>query len=285
MQKILMLRGLPASGKTTYAKELLKQGGWKRVNKDDLRAMVDGGEWGEQNEKFILDIRDTFVLRSLLLGFNVVVDDTNFSAKHKQRMEELVKTWLVGKEVKIEEKFFDVDVEECVKCDAKRANSVGAVVIRDMWKKYISKPVQPPKYSPELPMAVVSDIDGTLAEGTGRGFFEWKRVGEDALKRKIATLVEVYKQNGFVIILVSGRDGCCRGETQEWLRDNHVEYDYLFMREEGDNRKDAIVKKEIYDGEIKGKYNVEFVLDDRDQVVAMWRGEGLTCLQVNYGNF
>jgi hypothetical protein len=57
------------------------------------------------------------------------------------------------------------------------------------------------------------------------------------------------------------------------------------MRKEGDVRKDAIVKGEIYEKNINGKYNVLFVLDDRNQMVEMWRGLGLTCLQVADGDF
>jgi hypothetical protein len=57
------------------------------------------------------------------------------------------------------------------------------------------------------------------------------------------------------------------------------------MRKLNDNRPDDIIKKELYDQYIKGKYFVKFVLDDRDSVVRMWRNEGLLCLQVYYGNF
>jgi hypothetical protein len=57
------------------------------------------------------------------------------------------------------------------------------------------------------------------------------------------------------------------------------------MRQTDDNRKDSIIKEEIYDAHIRGKYNVLFVLDDRDQVVQMWRSLGLTVLQCNEGDF
>ena len=57
------------------------------------------------------------------------------------------------------------------------------------------------------------------------------------------------------------------------------------MRKNGYNKKDSIVKKEIFDEYIKDKYYVEFILDDRNQVVDMWREMGLTCLQVAEGNF
>jgi len=59
----------------------------------------------------------------------------------------------------------------------------------------------------------------------------------------------------------------------------------LFMRPDGDFRADNIVKQEIYDTHIKGKHDVLFVMDDRQQVVDMWRRNGLTCFQVAEGNF
>ena len=57
------------------------------------------------------------------------------------------------------------------------------------------------------------------------------------------------------------------------------------MRPEGDTRKDAILKREIYEREIRNRYNVAYVLDDRDQTVRVWRDLGLTCLQVADGDF
>ena len=58
------------------------------------------------------------------------------------------------------------------------------------------------------------------------------------------------------------------------------------MRPENDNRKDCTVKKELYEKYINGNYYVDFVLDDRDQVVELYRNDiGLLVLQVAYGNF
>ena len=57
------------------------------------------------------------------------------------------------------------------------------------------------------------------------------------------------------------------------------------MRTIGDHRSDFIIKQEIYEREFKGKYNVLYVLDDRNQTVNMWRALGLTCLQVAAGDF
>jgi hypothetical protein len=57
------------------------------------------------------------------------------------------------------------------------------------------------------------------------------------------------------------------------------------MREEGNNEKDSIVKRRLFEDNIRGKYYIEYVLDDRNQVVDMWRNMGLTCLQVAEGDF
>lgn len=58
------------------------------------------------------------------------------------------------------------------------------------------------------------------------------------------------------------------------------------MREAGNNEKDSIIKRRLFDTYIKDKYDIQFVLDDRNQVVDMWRKDlGLCCLQVDYGDF
>ena len=58
------------------------------------------------------------------------------------------------------------------------------------------------------------------------------------------------------------------------------------MRRTGDRRKDSTVKREMYERTVPGTYDVLLVLDDRNQVVDMWRKVlGLPCFQVDYGNF
>lgn len=70
-----------------------------------------------------------------------------------------------------------------------------------------------------------------------------------------------------------------------WLEANNIGYHELLMRNKDDNRKDSIIKKELFDKHIRGRYDVMFVLDDRNQVVEMWRSLGLKCLQVENGDF
>lgn len=135
--------------------------------------------------------------------------------------------------------------------------------------------------------AVLVDIDGTLALRTGdRSPYDWDRVGEDEPNPPVIEMVQIIKAAGrHRIILMSGRDESCRWQTEMWLDAQQVPYDELYMRTEKDNRKDSIVKEELYRQHVDGRYEVAFVIDDRKQVVSMWRGLGLSCFQVAEGNF
>lgn len=283
--KLLMLKGLPASGKTTYAKELVAQG-WKRVNKDDLRAMIDCSKWNKTNEANILEARDLLIIHYLDSGYNVVCDDTNFAPEHADKLSEIADNC----DANFEEKFFDTPINECLKRDAKRGDkSVGGDVIFKMYYKYLRKPtLNIGDLSTELESgkecAYIFDMDGTLALMKDRSPFDWARVGEDELNVAVGATLVVLAQHAKIII-VSGRDGVCVKETADWLKKYNIPYDHLYMRPQGDVRPDQIVKKEIYEQFIKDKYITIGVFDDRDSVVSIWRSLGLTCFQCDYGNF
>lgn len=84
---------------------------------------------------------------------------------------------------------------------------------------------------------------------------------------------------------MSRRDGLARRATQAWLARHEIPHDALFLRTARDNRRDSIVKRDIFDRLVRRTWQVRGVLDDRDQVVRMWRGLGLTCAQVGPGDF
>lgn len=87
------------------------------------------------------------------------------------------------------------------------------------------------------------------------------------------------------IIIVSGRVDELKKDTEEWLKKFDVPYHQIHMRPRNDHRSDTIVKKEIFNKKIKDNFEIAFVLDDRQKVVDMWRGEGLTVLQCAPGDF
>lgn len=285
--KVLILQGLPASGKSTYARQLVDTGQYVRVNKDDMRALYHNGKHSKGRESFVINMRNTAILAALTAGQSVVVDDTNLNPIHEQTIRALVHDWnLTAKTaVDVETKFFDTPLETCIARDLQRAASVGERVIRGMYTQYLAP--QPARYIPpeNAPQAILCDIDGTLAHMDTRSPYDWERVGEDTLDMTVASILDVYHQRGVKIVLLSGRDGICRPHTEAWLRRWQVPYDSLYMRTPHDNRKDTLIKQELFESHIRATYHVLFVLDDRNQVVEMWRGLGLKTLQVAAGDF
>lgn len=294
-KKVILTRGLPGSGKSSWAKEFVLQhpNEYKRVNMDDMRVMLDNKlVVSKDAEKFMKRMRDILIIEALKDDKNVISDNTHLSPKSVEHIKQLVHKFNKDNNdnVEVEVKFFDVPVEECIKRDLKRANSVGEKVIREMYEQFLEPKSEPLIQDPSLPHAYLVDIDGTVAEMTERGPFDWKRVGEDLPKEDVLRIIRILHNAGKQIIFFSGRDEVCRQETEEWLN-KHFSKNYdlsflLYMRTKDDNRNDGIVKKEMFDKYIRDKYFIEAVLDDRDRVVRVWRKEiGLTCLQVNYGNF
>lgn len=288
-----MTKGLPGSGKTTWAKHAFEvEPNTVLVCKDDLRAMLFNSAWTRDREKYVLQVRDFIVSSALANGKNVIVHDTNLAPKHEERLKQLANEAKAKFEIG---DFTDVPVEECIKNDLKRFNSVGEKVIRDMYRDFL-KPKNLPKveHIEGLPEAIICDLDGTLALFGDANPYD-RDFLQDKLNPSIENVLGAYMAacgdgwGDVKIIVVSGRKDKYKAQTEEWLKKNYVHYDALHMRKTAPDGqpepKDVLVKKEIYDTHIKGKYNVLFVLDDRDQVVDMWRSLGLTCLQVAPGAF
>tara|TARA_R100000152_G_C6719399_1_gene145635 strand:- start:60 stop:485 length:426 start_codon:yes stop_codon:yes gene_type:complete len=139
--------------------------------------------------------------------------------------------------------------------------------------------------------SIIVDIDGTLALMNGkRDPYDWSSVGLDDPNQPIIDLVKMFKhQLGYNVIIMSGRDGQCLSLTRQWLNQYGVPYDRLLMRATKDFRKDSLIKKELYQNVLLADnpdLQVDYVIDDRQQVVDMWRDElGLTVLQVAKGDF
>lgn len=128
--------------------------------------------------------------------------------------------------------------------------------------------------------AIIVDMDGTLALMGERSPFQWHRVGEDVPNTPVIECVQAMRAAGYEILVTSGRDEVCRAGTARWLMIFLGFVPTLYMRKTRDNRKDFIVKEEIYRNDIEPYYDVAFVLDDRQQVVDLWRSIGLACFQV-----
>jgi len=313
-QQVIFTYGLPASGKSTWAKEFVKNNpNFKRVNRDDLRKMVDNSVYSKENESTIVSLRNTAIATFLERGHSVIVDDTNIQTKNMLDIFHNVLPRFPRVEFSVQE--FNTPVDTCIERDSQRENSVSENVIRSMAQQQLTaKSVDEVRSlmkfiqdfttrlsesaatfrnsqgNEHMQPAIIVDVDGTIAERHegegGRSPFDWSRVGEDTPREAIIEIVNQFFNNGYAIIVLSGRDGSCFEETTSWLLNHGVLHHHLFMRPTGDMRKDYIVKSEIYSTLIAPLYRVDFALDDRDQVVHMWRNHhNIQVLQVNYGNF
>lgn len=282
--------GLPASGKTTWAKEFVQQWNnrdkWIRVCRDDLRNMR-GTYWLPDQEKLITEWELNCIVSALGRGYNVIVDATNLYDKNRRKMIEHLRQCKIDVHWSIKD-FTNVPVEECVLRDiARDTGRVGESVILDMASKAgLIKPPLPPEYDINKPHCIIVDVDGTLAHNyNGRSFYDWDRVRDDTVDLVVKAIVNSYDGLNRRIIVMSGRDGIAYGDTYKWLEDNGIKFSKLVMRAQGDMRPDEIIKKELYEEHVEPLYNVDFVLDDRNKVVKMWRSLGLKVLQVAEGNF
>ncbi len=135
---------------------------------------------------------------------------------------------------------------------------------------------------------VIVDLDGTIADHSQRHWTDYADVINDKPIHNVVNSVRNEDEMGNDVIFMSGREDICYEDTKLWIaRTFHwpAEYVNLHMRVAKDNRPDFIVKEELFQKHVHGKYNVLRCYDDRDQVVALWRYKGLTCMQTAYGEF
>lgn len=298
---LLILRGVPGCGKSTFAHQWLKEGERRaRVNRDDIRMQHFGKETGV-DENMVTQIEHQQVDSLLKAGYSVVVDDTNIRHAYINAFVKIAAKH--GTPVAVKE--FDVDLKTAIARNAVRASlggrDVPVPVIEKMHKSLKSsgqysrqhvanawgqsQTVQPYIRPVGKRKVYLFDIDGTLAEMSDRSPFEWNKVGNDDPRRQVILTAQALAQAGYEIVVMSGRDSVCREDTIAWLEFYNIPFVDLFMRAEGDMRKDNIVKQELFDKHIRDFYDVVAVFDDRDQVVQMWRAMGVDCFQVQPGNF
>jgi len=139
---------------------------------------------------------------------------------------------------------------------------------------------------------IISDLDGTLGDyGHRIKFYKERRYKEfnkqginDKPIESICNMLRRLKDDETEIAVITAREETERKMTEDWLRLNDIPCDKLLMRGKNDQRSDWDVKEQLF----INNYNWEqiwFVLEDRKGCVDMWRGQGLTCLQVAPGDF
>lgn len=295
-----MLKGIMCSGKTTFAKQFIKDNPtYKCVNKSVLRHMISNYTYNKENEELVFKLWESLVEGILCSGYNLIVDDANLDPAIYERKISIINAIATKHNIQVTYKLkeFDISLEEAILRDKKRPDPVGEDVIRRTYKKFIfshkrasimgtaiQNTNETKLFYSSRPSCIIYDLDGTMALNSGhRPYYKY---GDLILQDKVNSLL-LYIIKGMKIssniscIAVTGRSEEDIEYTRQWIGTHDIPCDWLFMRSQGDNRPDDIIKKEIYDTHIRDNFNVLCVFDDRPKVLDMWIQQGLYTFNVN----
>ena len=292
-----VLVGISGCGKSTYARklrtELLDA---VIVNPDSLREQLFGflpadhnayyeDESYYLNDKFTFIVVDEIIQTALDTGKSVIVDATNLS------LDRLFHYRKFGVPIQ----YIDVScsVSVAIYQDSLRDRVVGEELIRQQAERMevIRRDFEfgwwfpePLSTSTDKPYCIVVDMDGTLAiHGPDRDPYS-DDVSQDILNERLKSIMDLYRQDKISIIVCTARKKVCEEGTKEWLALHSVHYDEFYIREAGDQRKDFIVKEEMW-RDINKDYHIIAMFDDRNQVVRKARSLGLPMYQIRNGPF
>ena len=308
---VWITKGLPGSGKSTWAwkmkEDLLAKSLFVSIiNKDTIREElgITNENWTQEKENIVRTVFRRRVTEAMNARYNVILNNTYMNANTLRKDMEWMKQQWSDRDYVIQD-FTSVPIQTCIDRDNNRKTLgqryVGEQVILKMARdagipRYPKYPV-----NENLPNCIICDLDGTVA------LFEGKRNPYDASKCNetdepnplVLDLIHTYSAskmiNRFVkanlirpeidhVFFFSGRVDTYMEPTMRFLREkcqlSMTDFYSLEMRKSDDKRHDEIVKKEMFEENVAGKYNVFAVIDDRPKVVRMWKNLGLPVLNV-----
>lgn len=308
--KIIILQGPMAAGKSTWAHEFIKdKKDWVIISRDAIRE-GRGIYWLPQQEGYIEECEIKQAETAVKHGLNIINDATNKNPK----TIEMWNKFAADNNLEIEFKEFYIPFEVALQRNKERAlRGEKSLSKHDLEKFYLryyrenmneegvysDKRIKEYKpYDKEKLPCVICDLDGTIALHNNRSQFDFKKIPTDVVDVYLKDILERLSDSGVHIIFITGREQINNAYelTDNWIKDNlnltpiekisgvKNRYD-LFLRDKNDYRPDNEVKKEIYEKYVKPYYNVLTVFEDRNKVVDMWRELGLLCCQVYYGDF
>ena len=297
-KKLIICRGIPGSGKSTWAHAWVAESPETRVrlNNDDIRRMF-GPYWVPKRENLVHTIKYHSALNIMAMGYDIVVDNMNLNPKEIEFWNDVVKGFnniQDGYEYVIEFKdFFNISLDECLRRDATRENPVGEKAIREIWKRYkhfiqtseVEKVVNNLRKPTGKVSCIVIDMDSTVCFNTTKRpwFGEGAAEGmiDDIPNPGVVAIVREL-QRKFPVIVVTGRDTTQADVTKQWLANQGIVPTSFYFRTKGDYRKGVEVKNELIN-QVLSKYDIVAIFEDCEPIVKMFRDMGLTVLQPNKG--
>ena len=308
MNTIFVMIGISGSGKSTTARTFMN-GNQVIVSRDNLRNSLFGYTDETVHEYYnrpdfktcedrVTKFFNDQVRYALNNGMDVIADNTHLQASYINAYKQF------GAEIKLI--FRDSTIDAAVYLIKNRTRQVDEEVIRKQYAQYIKLiksdiKEQIEEYNKELRHiyatckkaphnpkkldCVVFDIDGTLAHTNGkRSPYDYSNVGVDDADEAISVVCNNIAWGGPNVVICSGREDVCKGDTIGWLIANRISWSDIYMRKAGDGRKDNIIKAELW-RKIQKKYNIIAMFDDRNRVVDMARNLGYKVCQVENGDF
>ena len=304
--ELIILVGISGSGKSTWSKKEWELNPTKTVivNRDKIRELLFGFTEAQMIsyydrkdlntlENQVNKYQEELISFSLRNGKKVIVDNTHLKQKY---LNEYTKYDYPKKFI-----LFNTPNHIALERAKERNRRVGLSVIENQSKQLntllgkdfpLGEGVFEINFDLKsenktivqctmFPKAIICDIDGCLAQMTDRNPYDWNRVYEDKVQEHIKNIVNFHYENGYEVFIFTGRDGSCYGLTKEWLEDNGVKFHHLYSRKEKDQRKDSVIKEELFREHVMNKYYVEMVIDDRVQMLELWTSLGLNCISNN----
>lgn len=277
-KEIVLMCAPPGAGKDTFIQNNLSL--YTRISQDDQ---------GKEHLKIFEN--------SLKNGENVVISRMNFNKVQRDRYLNPAKKLGYKTKIVVLHESRETCLQRCkdrlnhptVKTEEDRNNAINFFFSK--YERPTLDEADKVEYrypQGDKPSCVLVDLDGTLCNIDHRLHFvkngkkDWKSFFENMNKDTVNDWcrdVMIGMATWDKIVLCSGRPDNWRQITSNWLEENQIEHNELFMRPRNDSREDSLVKEILLDFEILTRYKPSFAIDDRPSVCRMWRSRGIVTLQ------